>query len=150
MKINRQERVIQVLNKIKAVDSDTKSCKLIIPTYYIFEYKGFKCYIIRCLDLDETWVGLIRVDQPLEYPEDAREQPFGVGVDFLFEWDSSKWVGFHTNHLNNNRFLLGVTYKQSSDYVALELRSYIDKSLRKMSEKHKNSESSKGKEKRRK
>ena len=121
-------RVVDTLKKIK--QQQQGKIKPLAPIYFFFSYLGYRCYVMKCLHVNSTWVGLVEIrpkKKRLVWPKDAqRKRPFGnVGIDFDFELDGNHYLGFHTNHLNNMRGLAGVYFDQSGDYVALQLKNFI-------------------------
>lgn len=124
------DKVLHVIHKIENERRDLSNVKrLRLPNYHCFTYKGFQCYLICCLSLNERWTGFIRKPQNkrLEWPPRTRERPFGVKIDFELPYnDDSTLIGFHTKHLIHNVSCPGVHERPDIDYVVVELRNYID------------------------
>jgi hypothetical protein len=125
------ERICLTLKKIEEQKQEAEARPIRgirTPPYHWFSYKGYKCCAMKCLRMNSRWAGFVHVPtgQELVWPSDARKRPFTVGVDFSFVHADGMVVGFHTMHLMDDVSLPGIMRHKGADYVADQLKDYVD------------------------
>lgn len=125
------ERIVRSLALIHQRRAAATISRIRTVPYHFFEYRGYRCGVIRCVRANTIWCGFVEspVDE-LQWPNPQR-RPFIVGVDFEIPVEGTNIVirGFHLAHLLHDSTFYGVYKRRGSDYVAHHLRSYIDECL---------------------